>query len=139
MNTVQYYGTDRSFHELPIKFKLNRRLDRWEVRRADNNRSLGWVGRPHQYETKTIPNSGWTAHVDSSAFRGDSADNLGNFLDEVPGWLHNGGDHGYTSRSITEANTRQEAAEALVDFLARKEAPALGYGRNPWVKRWEDR
>ena len=104
----------------------------WHVVRADNGRQLGWL-------TTRVGSSGWSAHVDSAAFRGDTVNDTGDLLDDVPLYLFNGEDSVRSREIGWPERTREDAAEQLVAWLARKRATALGYGRHPEVTRWEDR
>lgn len=109
-----------------VKF-TKRTYGGWIVRRADNNRPLGWLTRDE---------TGWEARLDSSAFRGTGKDDLGDVLDDVPGWLHNGEANGLVSRSIGTFPNREEAAWEICWRLIRNEAPAMGFGPHYAVKTW---
>lgn len=103
---------------------------RWNVRRADNRRLLGWINPPgYGY------NTGWTAHIAGGAFRGAGPDDEGYILDRVPGYLFN--NHGtdlFKSPEIGQYATRREAAEQILSWLVYNLAPALGAGRHPSVE-----
>ena len=104
----------------------------WLVVRADNGRELGWL-------TTRGGSSGWSAHVSSVAFRGDTIDDTGDILDNVPQRLFHGEDSFRSVEIGWPQETREQAAEYLVRWLAKERATALGYGRHPEVTRWEDR
>jgi hypothetical protein len=101
----------------------------WEVVRADNGRRLGWLCKDDE---------GWSAYVSSDAFRGDSADDRGESLDEVPLYLFGGQCQVVSDRIAFEA-TRDDAAGQIVRRLHKYSAPALGFGRRYDVRRWADR
>lgn len=103
----------------------------WIVRLNDNDRELGWLTRSPDGER-------WEARVSSVAFRGQYPGDTGYVLDDVPTYLHNGSDR-FSSRKIADETTRREAAVEILWHLVRHEAPAVGFGPHPAVRRWADR
>lgn len=115
-----------------IAYRFTRRsYGGWNVVRADNGRSLGWLCRRSD-------ESDWSVHVSSSAFRGTGPDDEGDILDYVPGDLHKG-ENPCQSRALTYTRTRDEAAQELVWYLNREMAPAVGHGEHYRVQKWSDR
>src|SRR6202034_4252638 len=101
--------------------------ERANVRRADNNRLLGWVYPPQDYNGKK-----WSAHIADAAFQGDSTDDEGYYMDKVPLSLT----HRTAAYGRIERKTRKEAVEAMLTDMSSRRPPALGYGRHPDVERY---
>jgi len=102
----------------------------WRVVRADNGRELGWLTRN---------DDGWSAHVASSAFRGDTIDDEGDCLDDVPLCLFNG-ENALAAMAIGWPQAkREDAVEGLIRWLANERATALGFGPHHLVTKWADR
>lgn len=136
MSTVEYYNIHtRTLDTIEVVFVKDADLkERWNVRRADNRRLLGWLNPPTEYSTHR---KAWTAHVSASAYLGDGPADEGYVLDKVPHTLYHGTQEDWSkSLSITYAQTRRAAAEALVSYLNRNQAPAVGFGRHPAVTRY---
>lgn len=136
--TLEYYN--RETHDLEpfeVTFEYLSKVGRYNVRRADNRRLLGWVSTPTKFSTSAEQRL-WSAHVTCGAFRGTGPDDEGYILDFVPGHLYNSSD-GTSSPRIISSATRREAAEELLSWLHKREAPAMGFGAHPSVRPWKDR
>lgn len=105
----------------------------WDVVRADNGRLLGWTVRNDTPgdECKGL----WSAHVNSSAFRGGDLDDAGDLMDSVPLHLFHGSAP-FESKNIGYQFTRERAAEAIIGYLVSGRAPAVGYGRHQAVEEY---
>lgn len=133
-NTAQLgYRAPAGLDEIAYRF-TRRSYGGWNVVRADNGRSLGWLCRT----TDEFGDQCWSVHVSSSAFRGTGPNDTGDLLDSIPGDLHRG-DNSCQSRSIALVRTRDEGAQELVWYLNREMAPAVGHGPHYRVRRWVDR
>lgn len=135
MPTIEYYDFDlREIRTIELRYRRDERMpDRWNVRRADNDRLLGWVYPPRAGNDKA-----WTAHVASGAFRGDDVNDEGDILDHVPAYLYNGSEaETFKCPTITRSGSRYDAVIELLSWLLRKHAPAMGYGRHFEVRRYD--
>jgi hypothetical protein len=132
---IEYYDSkDRVEKQITVVFRKSPLIPgRWNVCRADNRRLLGWVNRPNGFgEYGKL----WDSHVHPGAFLGTGPDDEGDVLDHVPGYLFNSPD-GASCRAIGYDRSRFEAAYALVCWLRREQAPALGYGAHGAVRIYE--
>ena len=136
MPTIRYFDTSKvksEFVELEVKY-TKREFGGYYVCRADNGRQLGWVFKQSEFGAK--PGS-WDAYPSSSAFRGDSLDDEGDLLDHVDEWVV--GTIGQARRVASEFESRADAAQQLLYYLADNRATALtgesSYYCTPWKSR----
>jgi hypothetical protein len=114
---------------IEIKF-VKRTYGGYRIVRADNGRDLGWV--------TPGDTSKWQGYVASSAFRGISADDEGDILDDVPLHLFNGRD-AVSANPSAHGRTREEVADEIVYRLVREHAPAVGFGAHFGVTPYRPR
>jgi hypothetical protein len=131
---VSSFGDDPSdprgkYRELSLEVRFQpRSYGGYEVQRADNGRSLGWVIKREKYEK--YPGK-WEAHISSGAFRGTGPDDKGDPLDSVPE------SYDYRGAAMNElSSTREGAAEVIYSHLVQKRAPAVGYGERYGVTKY---
>ncbi|MEV8636830.1 hypothetical protein AB0395_34830 [Streptosporangium sp. NPDC051023] len=118
-------------NEITVEVVVNRAdgYGRRVVRRADNNRQLGWA---------TTEDGQFRVYIHAGAFRGDDVNDEGDALDEVPDDLTNASAP-YQHEPISQEARLGWVLEDLVDHLDRHRAPAVGHPRHPRVARWADR
>ncbi len=122
-------ATDRDQHPnrhigVLIRY-TNRSIGGYNVVRSDNGRQLGWVVNS-DLRTGRRPPYPWSAHVDPSAFRGDTLDDTGDLLDQVPGDFY-GAPYGRLDLCppIDQCACRDDAASSIVWRLVAKHATAV--------------
>lgn len=107
------------------------------VARADNRRILGTIERACD-ELGRPEKSTWMAWPRSDAFRGDHFDDASSYscMDEVPSHLSHSPRKGFGPLG-GHHSTRDDAAEELLKHLYSNYAPAMGFGRNGDVHRYD--
>jgi hypothetical protein len=130
MITVRNWRGD-GYMTVAVRYR-KRESGGWSILRADNERRLGWICKGYREPD-------WSAYVDSEAFRGDGVNDTGHVLDDVPLYLFNG-ENTVLHRPVSEGcPKREDAVEAIILWLNKHGANALGYGSHYDVRRWADR
>jgi hypothetical protein len=119
---------------IPASEAWHRRTGDYYVARADNRRILGLLERQRDLLDR-VKGKRWEVRAYSVAFKGDHFDDEGDCLDEVPTDLSQWRRSQYAPLDIS--TNRDEGALYLLQYLYKKQAPAMGFGRHRDVRRHE--